>query len=284
MKSLTYFVICLLMLNIYMKCFTFSRQNKQAASTEHSKVENKKTTSSSTTDQLVCGKGKNLGTLRAGITCGGGFPTQCKTMLKKEEEITPTPTQKTETLSKKKDKSSSKHVESKWSLKSRSLKYSKENKISSKSSSEDNTQTKVDVLHISKLIDSHTKSSNKGKDSTEKLVKGLVSSQNSSSTSTEKEVEEKSSSKKVDKSKKELPQTGDFCVQAVLFNLSYCCYFKARKDGQAFANTQPDEEELTKFLANIKLAEEKDERRKAMDKFRKISKALQASENKESSS
>jgi len=237
-------------------------------------VEEKHESTIFTGDKIVCANGKNLGTLKFGSTCQGEF-IQCKSMLKRQENIPTTAIVET-TQKKVETPIITPQKKTKWSLKGRN------EKLQTKKPENTTTPAKdqIDVAQIAKLIDKELEKKDNitvGDKVADNIASTITSGAIASAVA--KKVEEK----KVEAAPKE-PEIGEFCVHAILYNLNYCCYFKARKDGQEFANTQPDEEEFNKKLNEAKLAEKRDEKRKAKEQLEAVSKALELAHHTENHS
>jgi len=66
----------------------------------------------------------------------------------------------------------------------------------------------------------------------------------------------------------------NFCVNALVQNLTYCCYYRCRKNAQNMANTLPPPAVFNRRLLNAYRAEKHDKSKKLAAVVEKMSKAL----------
>lgn len=85
--------------------------------------------------------------------------------------------------------------------------------------------------------------------------------------------------KQLNVAKSEKNDSGKFCVQSVVWNLSHCCHFRSRIEAQEFANTQPIESKFNRQLVEGWHAQIKDNRKTANKVINKATDAMKVFEN-----
>jgi hypothetical protein len=266
-------------------------------------------------NEFVCGiGGEHIGLLSPGQKCGGEFSSTCK------EAINPTvlPPKKAKIIQANKKAQIKKEVYTgvkstrkgkKWTLKKRDAHFTAKiegkkgkgkGKGNGKGKGEGEKKEKLENKKSQEKIISKEllKGNNLSNDpaSVAKLAKKLIHLEqkgklqkeaNKKIPITDKPLSKlgKMSSKKLGKALKKKTEKkseiGNFCVQAIVWNLSHCCHYKSRKNAQRFADTQPQEGEFNKKLRKAEYAARRDKERKATEALKAATDALAKINKKE---
>jgi len=303
MKSLTIFLIISILLSCYVNTFQQTNEKKKKADLNQkekkkfSLANQKKKMELNKGDFEVCQTGKNLGLLESGMTCSYKYSNFCEKIVKRDKNLPPQSKFQKAKLASSALKDSKKSLtilkrKKKWTLKGRTKKFQKKKttknsskfrKISQKNREKNKKlrQLKKEARLVADKIFSKAKSfrmvnKKSSKKNASKILNNIISGNiNAAKRSLNLPTNKK---RQLNVTKSEKKDTGKFCVQSVVWNLSHCCHFTSRIEAENFANTQPIESKFNRQLVEGWYAQMKDNRKTANKVINKATDAMKVFE------